>query len=686
MPPSTLRVWMLTACLVGAGPLAPPAVGQPKAPSLSKAQRAALEAVVRAVDGGRPATPIEGEWQAHVLRASDGSHYVAVRAVGAGVVAPPSPVVLYVRMETHRDERSVATERSAVREWLQGERNDPRPSRLGGSMAVPRGEMPAGTIATRDPAADNVAALRLMALERERDRQRREAVEAKRRADLENATRTRSTGMLPFEDFDVDARLLAGPGGGIDIRRSLAAGPGDYDVVIAWTPLGAASPASVVYEMRHRLRLPAASADFALSDLIVADTITPVSGAYPAAQQNAHPYATGAIEVGPALHNAVAADGTLGLVVQVINAAGDVAGKPSVTVDFRIARLLETGAETPKGVLPTQRFDDTRLPIDFDAAKGHPLFAAVRASLATFSRGRYRVTATAQDLLSGRTATSEATFDVVGTPASLLREAPRPGQPFRRDSALTPGVRQALVQALTPPQSSPALGAALTAAVEGRYAVLLRDDVVPLAERPVALALRALALFALGDPARTVAVQLQSAVAQGVPAAALALLEGAVHALAGDDTAAIAAWEGGTGGGPGVKGTASLLVDAYMRRRDVGRATRLAEAALAADPGDVVAARTLAAIHLAENRVPQALGLARAEPLATSHDVEARFLRLHALYAAIVSGAAPADATALRAEFEELAATYVTGAGPHAALVAEWRRVLGGRARDAAGR
>jgi hypothetical protein len=678
-----LRIGLGCALIVWAAGSARAADDPPK---LSKAQRAALESVVRAVDGGRPATPVEAEWQAHVLRASDGSHYVAVRAVGNGVAAPTAPVVLYVRLANHHDERSVAVERSAVREWLQGQRSDPRPPRLGGSMSVPRGEMPAGTISLsgRDPAAESVAALRLMALERERERQRREAAEAKRRAELENAARTRTTDMLPFEDFDVEARLGARPEGGFDIRRSLAAGPGDYDVVIAWTSVGAAADAGTVYTLHHRLRLPAANSDFALSDLIVADTVTPVSAAYTAAQQNAHPYATGAIEVGPALHNTLRADGTLGLVVQVINPAGDLAGKPSVSVDFRITRVLAS-TEEPVGVLPTQRFDGTRLPADFDIAKGHPLFAAVRASLASFSRGRYRVTATARDLLSDRTVAADTTFEVVGTPASLLREAPRPGQPFRRDTALTPGVRRALVQALTPPLPSPSLAAALMAAAEGQYGALLRDDVVPLAERPVALALRALALFGLGDGARTVAVQLQSAVAQGVPAASLALLEGAVHALAGDDVAAIAAWERSTGGGSAWPGAATLLVDAYMRRRDVGRALRLAEVAVATDPGDVVAARTLAAIHLAENRVAQALDLARAEPLATSRDLEARFLRLHALYAAIVVAPAPADAV-LRAEFEAVAAAYLTDTGPHAALVGEWRRVVDRLPRDAAGR
>ena len=113
------------------------------------------------------------------------------------------------------------------------------------------------------------------------------------------------------------------------------------------------------------------------------------------------------------------------------------------------------------GALPAQRYNGTDLPDDFDVVKGHPLFAAVQAPLRAFLRGRYRLAITALDHLSGRRAAGDVTFDVTGTPESLLREAPAPGQTFRRDAVLTPTTLDALARALTPLAPSAGLSAAL---------------------------------------------------------------------------------------------------------------------------------------------------------------------------------------------------------------------------------
>jgi hypothetical protein len=77
---------------------ATPARAQSAAPRLNKSQRTLLEAVVAAVDGaasGAPDTPlVEAAWLSHVLRASDGSHYVALRAEVPDSPAPKDPVTL----------------------------------------------------------------------------------------------------------------------------------------------------------------------------------------------------------------------------------------------------------------------------------------------------------------------------------------------------------------------------------------------------------------------------------------------------------------------------------------------------------------------------------------------------------------------------------------------------------------
>lgn len=679
-----LAIGLAVMLLSAAGPRV--GAAQPSAPRLTKPQRAALEALVAAVDttaaGTTPA--LAAEWSTHLLRASDGSHYVAVRAVSPTATAAPA-AVLYVRLTSRPSPSSVVAERSAVREWLAGQRAEPLPMRPGSSMSVPRGEMPVGNITQgRDQAAESVTALRLLTLERERAARRREDEAADRRAELER-NGGRPAAMLPFEDFDVAAEIPGAPDGGVDLRRSITAGPGDYDLHVAWATIGPRNTPGPVQVLARRLRLPAAGPGLALSDLIVAEAVTSLPGPYPAAQQAAHPYATGALEVTPAMGNTVPADGALALLVQVINPSGGAAGKPDVTVAFRVTRLLGD-REQAIGTLPVQHYDASRLPLDFDVAAGHPLFAAVRASLASFSRGRYKVTATARDERTGQAVSSETLFEVVGTATSLLREAPTVGQAFRREAVLTPEALAAVTRALTPPHPSDALARGLAAAADGRFAALIQGDAVgavDVAERPVQQALRALGLYGLGDAPRTVGLQLQAAVTQGAPGPPLALLQGAVYALVGDDDAAIAAWQQSREAGIDDAVVATLLIDAYARQGDIVRALAMAQAALDSRHDDAEAARSLAGLHLARQRPADALTLLERPPLASRTDPDTRFLRLHAMFATLVGppGTGATGPGELAERFVEAARAYVDGHGPHAALVVEWQKVVVARRR-----
>lgn len=683
LPPRVLALALLvTACLAGG---APPVLAGQGTPSLTAAQRTALDAVVRAVEraagtdgAGAMPTPPATTWQVHVLRASDGSHYVALRALVSGAPPVAGPVVLYVRLASHRGDAITAAERSAVLEWLDGERRTPLPQRAGGSMSVPRGEMPVGNITQgRDPAAESVTALRLMSMERERAARQREAREAERRAALEDARLGRASTMLPFEDFDVAAVLGTAAGGSLDVRRSLTAGPGDYDLTIAWTAAGTrASPASVQIITR-RLSLPAATSAFALSELVLADDVETLAVPYRADQQNAHPYALGALEATPARDDVFRVDEKLSVLLQAINPAADAVDKPSIDITFAVSRQAGE-REVAVGTLPLQHHNAATLPANFSVAAGHPLFTAVQVPLTRFARGRYRLTVTATDMRSGAQATRDASFVVAGTPDSLLREAPAPGQAFRRDAILTPALRRALVAALTPPAPSAMLRRVLDAAAAGRDAELLREAPVDAAERGTAQVLRAYGLYALGDAPRTVAAQLQQALAQGAPAAPVRLLLGATEALTGSDPSAIASWNAAREGQMDDPSLAALLVDAYMRLGDAARATAMARAALDAEPHNAAAARGLASAHIASGHYADALAVLDGLPAAAAGaDAETDFLIVHALYGGVVGRTAPGHSGDGRARLATVGRRYVAAGGPHAALVQEWLAVSG---------
>ncbi len=641
-----------------------------------------LEAVVTAVDqAAASGTTTPADWQTHVLRASDGAHYVALSAVAPAVAPSQEAVLLYVRLTTRPSPGTAAAvpERSAVAEWLKGLRGDPLPMRASRSMTVPTGELPVGGAAmlAGDAGVESSNALRLQDRERERVARERSNREKQRRSELESAARTPAPAMHPFEDFDLQARF-ATAGAGIIIERGFTAGPGDYDVYVAWAEPAPANRPPLVRVITHRLVLPGANVtDFALSDIVVADAVRALPAPYPVAQQGAHPYAIGSLEAVPARDHRFRVDEALSVVFQVINPSGTAAGTPDVEVGFRVTRLIGT-REDPVGTLPVQHYNGTNLPGDFDVVKGHPLFAAVQAPLRTFARGRYRLAMTALDHLSGRRAERDVTFDVTGTPESLLREAPTPGQAFRREALLTPATLDTLARALAPPMPSPALASALALVPAGRYADLVQADLRDPAERATGMALRGLALYGLGDSPRAVAAQLQQAVAQGAPTAPVQLVLGASYALAGDDRAAVTAWNLARDGGIDDAAVATLVVDAYMRQGDVARAGAMARAALDSQPGNAAATRGLAATFIATARYADALALLDARADAMPADPDTAFLVLHALYALQVTRpAATTPPAAADERFTSLARTYVEARSRHADLVQAWLDVRG---------
>ena len=657
------------------------AEGRQNAPRLSRQQRAALESVVAAVDrAALDATLLSpSRWQVHVLRASDGSHYVALRAVANDLPGVDAPVILYVRLAS-RAAPGITTvaQRSAVMEWLRGQRSDPLPMNAGRSMSVPQGEMPIGGAAAfaGDVAADSSNALRYMDRQREQAAREREAADRKRRAELENAARAGLPAIHPFEDFDVAGRLDRDPTGAT-ILRSVRAGPGAFDLYVGWAEPSGSDRPGPVRVISRRLELPAATTDFQLSDIVLADAVRRLDDGYPAGQQNAHPYAIGALEATPARDDAFRVDERLSVVFQVINPGARETGKPDVEVGFRVVRLVGE-REVVVGNLPPQRYTPETLPVDFDVAKGHPLFAAVQAPLTRFVRGRYRLTVTATDRVAGRQTSRDALFEVTGTPLSLLNEAPAPGQAFRREAVLAPPVVAAIARALRPATPSDALTRLLDAAGGGRFAELLRDEPVAAAERPTAQALRGLGLFALGDSPRSVAAQLQQAIGQGAPAAPVLVVLGATYALGGDDKAALTAWSQARDAGIDDASIATLLVDAYMRQGDVARATAMARAALDAQPSNAAAARGLAATRIAAGQYAEALAGLDALTSATV-DPDTDFLVIHALYGGFVGETAPGSTASGRERLQAVGQRYVAAAGPHAALVTEWLAVVAAR-------
>ena len=649
------------------------ALAQTPAPNLSRQQRELLQAIVTAVDAARsqPDT-VDLQWQHHILRASDGSHYVAF-----SMDPPPhhdlpaGAALLYIRLATATPAGSTPViERSPIREWLAGSRTDPRMlPRRGTAM----GEMPAfgaGAIAARGSTpSPSSTDLKLMEFERQRAKQEQEDRDAERRAAAEGRA-TAPRDVLPFEDFDLASRSVRADGKR-HVSRAFTAGAGDYELYVAWAD--PASPKAPVRVVRKSLRLPAArSAELTTSSIILAEKVSTRAAPYQPAEQASHPYSIGLMEIIPALSARYRRNDNLSTVFQVINAASTDAGMPDVAVGFRIVRV-SADRETPVASLNPQYYNSTTLPPDFSLRLGHPLFAAVTAPLASLPRGDYRLKIVVNDRLGGTSTNAETVFTVIGTPASLLTEAPALGPLFRRDAALDPGTISEIVTALTPPSPSAELARALAVARTGKLVDLLIEEPVPASETGVRTALTGLAFLAVGDA--SAATYFERALAQKDAAAGpVHFLLGVARASQSRDPDAITAWQAALTTDSAPSATRLLLAGALLRRNDPQRAAEAIASGTGA-PRGAAWVRTTAAAHIANRREADALGVLEPHLAVDPADQETRWLLLHALYSQFIRSGQPIAPAGVE-NFTKHARAYIDAKGVNAGLAEEWLKAI----------
>ena len=654
-----LSAWFVTICLCASDLEAQP-------PQLSRQQRNLLQALIAAVDASTSAASDEHAWLTHVLRASDGSHYVAVAVTPATEALPDGPVVVYVRLSTAAAPGVRATaERSLVREWLRGARTDPR---LLPRSGVAIGEMPAmgaGTIGARGPGSVGSADLQAINLQRERARQKRDEGERRRRAELEGAAAAPSD-RLPFEDFEVSAAAQFADGTR-SIQRALAAGPGSYHLFVAWADASQPVPKARLHVARRALQLAPAAPEFGLSSIIIADRIAVRDAPYSSIDQRGHPYAIGVTDITPSRDTVFSPPERLSLAFQIVNPSARNNGKPDVVVTPRLVRL-DSGKDEVVASLSPLTYNDANLPADFDVRVGHPLIAAMAVPLATVGRGHYRLVITAEDRVAAAVSTTGTEFTIVGTPASLLAEAPALFSRFDPNNVLLSRHLPAVLEQLIPQNPSPALAASIQSARTGRFADLLIGEAVPPAEQGVRAALNGLALLSLGDLGAGALFER----ARDLAAAAgpTDFLLGAARALQNRDRDAIDAWRRAREAGTAASLVDPLIAGAYLRQRDFERAAD-AIAAREAAPDDAFAVKTFAATRIAVGRWPEAITALDARVARHSDDLEARWLLVRALYAAFVNGD-----RAHRQRLIAEALRYVEAKGAHAALAAEWLRVV----------
>lgn len=655
------------------------AFGQGKAPNVSKEQRQALMAAVTAVKNATDLPASDDGWQFHLLRASDGSHYVAFSVTAPDEIAPDASLVLYVRLAPRPPDQAttVTVVRSAVEEWLLGQRNDPLPMRATRVVQVPSGELPVGgTYATlsRDGSGQNSAALALIERERQRQRDAAEAAERERKAEMERGARNPPT-LMPFEDFDLAARVTTRSGRLPVIRRALTAGPGDYDLLIGWAVLDSRQRPTKTGVLKHALHLPTTTGGLELGSVILADAIGTRSELYRSDQQTAHPYTIGTTEIEPASDTVFTNDERLSVAFQVFGATPSPTGKPDVSVGFRLFRLTEKGEQLAASLTPLEYSEGT-LPVDFNLLLGHPILAAMAAPLRTLPRGEYRLAVAATDRLARSSATADARFRIVATPAALLAGAPAYSARVRRTRFIDPDVLEPALDALPGAAQTAAVAPLIAMARERRFVTLLPDSAVPASDRGMGLLLQAVARFALGDTPSTVANQFRRALEAGAPAAPTHYWLGASRAADGKDEEALAAWDEARKAGWPATLLSTFEAEALVRLNRLAEAGARARTAIDRGDPDVTLRHIAAAADITGGRFEGAVETLSSVVEAAPDDAESQWLLLHALFASAVKEERPGATPEGRARFLDLARAYIDGGGRHRAVAEEWRDYL----------
>jgi len=665
--------------------LATSAAAQPKPPSLSKAEREALRAAVMATRTLTAVPEVSApDASADLFRASDGSHYVALSLPAPADLPPTTPVVLYVKLvPTVRPDASgvpptVPTEpRSAVLEWLEGQRSDPLPMRARRVVTVPTGELPVGgpaSMSGRDGGiGQSTAALRLMDRQQEQQRASADARERERREQLEGRGGPASP-LLPFEDFDVRARLSVRPGPSTRLERAVTAAPGEYDVVLGWSVLDARGKSSLVGAMRHHLSLPPAPREgLALGSVVVAEAIGIADRPYPPEQQSAHPYVLGTTDITPATDRRFTNDERLSVAFQVINPAGDATGKPDVRIGFRLYRQSGDG-ETLVGTPSPLTYNAASLPVDFNVALGHPLLAALALPLASLPRGHYRLAISATDMVSRTAASGTTHFEIVATRGALLAQVPGLQPVLRRARAVSGDQLDAALVPLQPLVAAGGLGPIYLALQQRRFSDAVRD--VPLAEteRGLGALLQAIAFYGLGDTPASLLTRLNRAETLGAPVGAVRYWQGWVYGLLERDAQALDAWREATRQGWPPQLTVPLEVESLVRLQRTSEAGTTASAALTSGLA-LESLRQAVALAALEAGHPDRALTALGEVTASSDDPETLWLAIRAYATRGLGPAGPLSGDELR-HLARLVERYRSRDGRHRERADEWLAFL----------
>jgi hypothetical protein len=195
------------------------------------------------------------------------------------------------------------------------------------------------------------------------------------------------------------------------LARAIALTPGSYDLYVGVKDKGSSVPPGRMGVLRHELTVPSLPlTELSTSSIILARSLEQMNTPLPPEKQQENPYVFGPMKVQPCIDCTFARSGELQVLFWIYGAS-HTAGKPDVQVDFSFYQRLPEGEKYFNRTNP-QELSGKTLPADFNLGLGHQLLSSLSVPLTSFQPGKYRLEIKVTDKPSGKSLTSNVTFEV----------------------------------------------------------------------------------------------------------------------------------------------------------------------------------------------------------------------------------------------------------------------------------
>jgi hypothetical protein len=196
------------------------------------------------------------------------------------------------------------------------------------------------------------------------------------------------------------------------LNRGLWLPPGEYNVFVAMQEKPQKDPPRSVV-LKQPITVPNLSDGFALSSVILAESLEPAPATSKKQSQLDDPFSIGGTKIVPVANSRLPRAGELTAVFFLYNPAAGNAGKPDVLAEYGFFERVGAGA-VPFRTSPPQAFNAETLPATFDLAAKQQIMGGLAVPLSGFPVGEYQLEVKATDKVSGQTITRTVDFSVFG--------------------------------------------------------------------------------------------------------------------------------------------------------------------------------------------------------------------------------------------------------------------------------